>query len=207
MQENVKGVAISLEGKNAIVTGGGGGMGRCTALMLAAAGANLVVSDVNAETAEATAREAIEKYGVKAVATKCNVTVKSEVDAMVELSVKTLGRIDILNHVAGVFGAVDFMKSTEADYDKQMDINAKGTYFVDQAVLRIMIPNPRGQDREYVLPGRQVRLPHQRCLHRIQVRRGRYDPVPSPSTQRPTTSTSTVCAPRGPHQHLGTGAG
>ena len=56
MQENVKGVAISLEGKNAIVTGGGGGMGRCTALMLAAAGANLVVSDVNAETAEATAR-------------------------------------------------------------------------------------------------------------------------------------------------------
>ena len=145
MQENVKGVAISLEGKNAIVTGGGGGMGRCTALMLAAAGANLVVSDVNAETAEATAREAIEKYGVKAVATKCNVTVKSEVDAMVELSVKALGRIDILNHVAGVFGAVDFMKSTEADYDKQMDINAKGTYFVDQAVLRIMIPNRAGK--------------------------------------------------------------
>lgn len=145
MQEKGNGVMISLEGKNAIVTGGGGGMGRCTALTLAAAGANLLVSDVNAEAAESVAREAVEQYGVKAVAIKCNVTVKSEVDAMVELAVKAFGRIDILNHVAGVFGAVDFMQSTEADYDKQMNINAKGTYLVDQAVLRIMIPNRAGK--------------------------------------------------------------
>ena len=145
MQEKGNGVMISLEGKNAIVTGGGGGMGRCTALTLAAAGANLLVSDVNAEAAESVAREAVEQDGVKAVAIKCDVTVKSEVDAMVELAVKTFGRIDILNHVAGVFGAVDFMQSTEADYDKQMNINAKGTYLVDQAVLRIMIPNRAGK--------------------------------------------------------------
>ncbi len=58
---------------------------------------------------------------------------------------RRFGRIDILNHVAGVFGAVDFMQSTEADYDKQMNINAKGTYLVDQAVLRIMIPNRAGK--------------------------------------------------------------
>ena len=144
MQEKGKGVVISLEGKNAIVTGGGGGMGRCTALTLAAAGANLLVSDVNAEAAEAVAKEA-EQYGVKAVAIKCDVTVKSEVDAMVELAVKTFGRIDILNHVAGVFGAVDFLQATEADYDKQLDINAKGTFFVDQAVLKVMIPNRAGK--------------------------------------------------------------
>lgn len=144
MQEKGKGVVISLEGKNAIVTGGGGGMGRCTALTLAAAGANLLVSDVNAEAAEAVAKEA-EQYGVKAVAIKCDVTVKSEVDAMVELAVKTFGRIDILNHVAGVFGAVDFLQVTEADYDKQLDINAKGTFFVDQAVLKVMIPNRAGK--------------------------------------------------------------
>ena len=59
MQEKGNGVMISLEGKNAIVTGGGGGMGRCTALTLAAAGANLLVSDVNAEAAESVAREAV----------------------------------------------------------------------------------------------------------------------------------------------------
>lgn len=61
------GVAISLEGKNAIVTGGGGGMGRCTALMLAEAGANVLVSDMNKEAADAVAEEIVRRFGVKAV--------------------------------------------------------------------------------------------------------------------------------------------
>ena len=51
------GVAISLEGKNAIVTGGGGGMGRCTALMLAEAGANVLVTDMDGEAAAKVAAE------------------------------------------------------------------------------------------------------------------------------------------------------
>ena len=138
------GVAISLAGKNAIVTGGGGGMGRCTALMLAEAGANVLVSDMNGEAAAAVAAEIVEKYGVKAVSVKCNVTNKAEIDAMVEEAVKAFGRIDILNHIAGVFGAVDFLEATEEDYDKQLNINSKGTFFVDQAVLKVMIPNRAG---------------------------------------------------------------
>ena len=139
------GVSISLEGKNAIVTGGGGGMGRCTALMLAEAGANVLVSDMDGETAKAVAEEIVRRFGVKAVANKCNVTVKSEIDAMVEQAVQTFGRIDILNHVAGVFGAVDFLEATEEDYDKQLNVNTKGTFFVDQAVLKVMIPNRAGK--------------------------------------------------------------
>ena len=139
------GVAISLEGKNAIVTGGGGGMGRCTALMLAAAGANVMVSDMDGEAAAKVAAEITEQYGVKAVSIKCNVTSKAEIDAMVDAAVKEFGRIDILNHIAGVFGAVDFLEATEADYDKQLNINTKGTFFVNQAVLKVMIPNRAGK--------------------------------------------------------------
>ena len=139
------GVAISLEGKNAIVTGGGGGMGRCTALMLAAAGANVMVSDMDGEAAAKVAAEIMEQYGVKAVSMKCNVTSKAEIDAMVDAAVKEFGRIDILNHIAGVFGAVDFLEATEADYDKQLNINTKGTFFVNQAVLKVMIPNRAGK--------------------------------------------------------------
>ena len=139
------GVAISLEGKNAIVTGGGGGMGRCTALMLAEAGANVLVSDMNKEAADAVAEEIVRRFGVKAVSNCCNVTSKAQIDAMVDEAVKAFGRIDILNHVAGVFGAVDFLEATEEDYDKQLNVNTKGTFFVDQAVLRVMIPNRAGK--------------------------------------------------------------
>ena len=139
------GVAISLEGKNAIVTGGGGGMGRCTALMLAEAGANVMVSDMDGEAAAAVAAEIAERYGVKAFSNKCNVTVKAEIDAMVAAAVEAFGRIDILNHVAGVFGAVDFLEATEEDYDKQLNINTKGTFFVNQAVLKVMLPNKAGK--------------------------------------------------------------
>ena len=139
------GVAISLAGKNAIVTGGGGGMGRCTALMLAEAGANVLVADMDGEAAASVAAEIKEKYDVEAYAVTCNVTKKAEIDAMVEKALEVFGRIDILNHIAGVFGAIDFLEMTEEDYDKQLDINTKGTFFVNQAVLRVMIPNRAGK--------------------------------------------------------------
>ena len=135
------GVEISLTGKNAIVTGGGGGMGRCTARMLARAGANVLVSDMDGAEAEETVAQIKAESDVKALSMVCNVTSKADIDRMVAAALDAFGRIDILNHIAGVFGAVDFLEATEADYDKQRDINTKGTFFVDQAVLKAMIPN------------------------------------------------------------------
>ena len=84
------------------------------------------------------AMEAIEKYGVKAVATKCNVTVKSEVDAMVELAVKTFGRIDILVNVAGITGSTPIDQITHESWDRMMDTDLKSMFFVSQAVFAIM---------------------------------------------------------------------
>lgn len=133
------GVEISLQGKNAVVTGGARGMGRATAMLLAEAGANVLISDVNEEAAAATAAEITEKCGVKTVSCKCDVTNKAEIDAMVELAVTTFGRIDILNHIAGASIKVDFLDMSEEVYDMMMDINAKGTFLVDQAVLKAMI--------------------------------------------------------------------
>ena len=120
-------------------------MGRCTALMLAEAGANVLVSDMDGAAAEAVAAEIRERFSVKALSNCCNVTSKAEIDAMVAAAMEAFGRVDILNHVAGVFGAVDFLEATEADYDKQLNVNTKGTFFVDQAVLRVMIPNRSGK--------------------------------------------------------------
>lgn len=139
------GVEISLQGKNAVVTGGGGGMGRTTSMLLAQAGANVMVADMDAAAAEQTAADIAAKFGVKTAFCKCDVTVKSEVDAMVAAALEAFGRIDILNNIAGASTKVDFLEMPEEIYDFMMDVNAKGTFLVDQAVLRVMIPNRSGK--------------------------------------------------------------
>ena len=139
------GVEISLQGKNAVVTGGGGGMGRTTSMLLAEAGANVMVADMDAAAAEKTAADIAAKFGVKTAFCKCDVTVKSEVDAMVAAALEAFGRIDILNNIAGASTKVDFLEMPEEIYDFMMDVNAKGTFLVDQAVLRVMIPNKSGK--------------------------------------------------------------
>jgi len=138
-------VSISLAGKNAIITGGAGGMGRCIALTLAEAGANIMVADMNGEAAAATAAEAAERFGVKAISCTCNVTNLDQIQAMVDQAVAEFGRIDILNHVAGIFGSFNFLEISEEEYDRQFDINTKGTFFVNQAVMKVMVPNRSGK--------------------------------------------------------------
>ena len=76
-------VAISLTGKNALVTGGGAGMGKCTAMMLAEAGANVFVADIKEELAKEVAEEIAKTYGVKTGYCKCDVSKKAEVENMV----------------------------------------------------------------------------------------------------------------------------
>ena len=139
------GVEISLKGKNAVVTGGAGGMGRTTSMLLAEAGANVLVADMDEAAAAKTAADIAEKYGVKTASCNCNVTVKADVDAMVATALHTFGRIDILNNIAGASTKVDFLEMPEEIYDFMMDVNAKGTFLVDQAVLRVMIPNKAGK--------------------------------------------------------------
>jgi len=79
---------MNIKNKNAIVTGSAQGIGKSIALALAKAGANIVVSDVNIEEAEKTAKE-IEALGVKAIAIKCNVADANEVTELVKKAQET----------------------------------------------------------------------------------------------------------------------
>lgn len=132
---------------------------------------------MNKEAADAVAEEIVRRFGVKAVSNCCNVTSKAQIDAMVEEAVKTFGRIDILNHVAGVFGAVDFLEATEEDYDKQLNVNTKGNVLCGSGRAAGDDSQPCRQDRQHVLSGGQVRIPHQCGVYHLQIRCHRHDAV------------------------------
>ena len=92
---------VNLNGKVAIVTGSASGIGRATAIMLAAAGAAVVVADLNLEGAQATV-ETIAAAGGRAVAVRVDISDESQVDAMTKLAVSEFGRLDIVHANAGL---------------------------------------------------------------------------------------------------------
>ena len=127
-----------LAGKIAIVTGGAMGIGRATALRLAADGATVMVADLQEAQANDTVK-AIIAAGGKAAATACNVASEDAVRAMVEGTLAKFGRIDILANVAGVTNKkapVDEM--TLEEFRRVTTINLEGTFLCVKYVARAM---------------------------------------------------------------------
>jgi 3-oxoacyl-[acyl-carrier protein] reductase len=134
---------MELAGQIAIVTGGGRGIGRATALELARLGAEIVVAEMDAAGAEKTAAE-IQGLGRKALVVVTDVTKRTDLAAMIERTKATFGRIDILVNNAGIYRAAATMDVTEEHWDAIMTINAKAVFFASQAVLPTMIAQKRG---------------------------------------------------------------
>lgn len=132
---------LELEGKIAIVTGGAQGIGGATAKIMASRGATVVISDIDAEKAEAAAKEC----GGSCVAFPGDVSNLEYHQQLVDFTVKKFGRIDILVNNAGITSPGDFLDMTEALYEKIMDINLKGATFLAQAVLKQMIQQNYGR--------------------------------------------------------------
>lgn len=128
---------MRLKGKVAIITGAGKGIGRETALLFAMEGASVVVADFNAGAGEATCAEII-GLGAEAIYCQVNVTNRSEVKAMVEVTKKRFGRIDILLNNAGITADAMLLKMTESQWDSVISINLKGVFNCAQAVLPTM---------------------------------------------------------------------
>ena len=134
---------MELAGQIAIVTGGGRGIGRATALELAKLGAEIVVAEMDSAGAEKTAAE-IQGLGRKALVVVTDVTKRADLATMVERTKATFGRIDILVNNAGIYRAAATMDVTEEHWDAIMTINAKAVFFASQAVLPTMIAQKRG---------------------------------------------------------------
>jgi len=134
-----------LLGKVAMVTGAGRGIGRAIALRLARDGADLVVADVDLESAKNAAAE-IRQIGRRALAEKIDVTQKAQVRATVDRAIAELGRLDILVNNAGILGPTTSVADTpEEEWDRCIAVHLKGAFLCCQAVVPHMIRQGHGK--------------------------------------------------------------
>ncbi len=127
-----------LQGKVALVTGGGSGIGQATALLFGAEGAQVAVADIRLATAQTTANE-ITAAGGTAMAIGADVTQAREVEAMIQTTVQTYGGLDILFNNAGIGVQGDTAELSEADWDRVMDLNLTGVFLgCKYAILQMM---------------------------------------------------------------------
>ena len=130
--------------KTALVTGSGSGIGRAIALMLAEAGADVVINDVNQEDADSAAGE-IKLLGRKAVSCVANVADQNEVSTMFEQINEVFGKIDILVNNAGTTRDGFIMNMTEEQWDLVIDVNLKGVFNCCKFAAQIMSTHLSGK--------------------------------------------------------------
>jgi NAD(P)-dependent dehydrogenase (short-subunit alcohol dehydrogenase family) len=128
---------LRLDNKVAVVTGAGRGVGAAVAQRLAAAGARVAVNDINPDRAERTA-VAIREAGGQAIAVAADVANKYQCAHLIERTRAEWGRLDILVNNAAVHPAKPIMKLDEWEWQRTLDVNLKGTFFMSQLAGRVM---------------------------------------------------------------------
>ncbi|MBD3235190.1 MAG: 3-oxoacyl-[acyl-carrier-protein] reductase [Candidatus Eisenbacteria bacterium] len=134
----------ALQGQVAIVTGSARGIGKAIAAGLAARGADVVISDVDIDGAQATAQE-ISALGRRSLAQQCDVAQRAAVEQLVQTTVSELGRLDILVNNAGITRDGLLVRMSEEQWDRVLDINLKGTFLGCQAAAKVMMRQRAGK--------------------------------------------------------------
>ena len=128
-----------LEGKVAVITGAGSGMGKATAKIFAREGARLVISDISGAEQQTAA-----EIDGEVVVRSCNVGDESQVAALVAAAVSTYGRLDAMLNVAGIADGGMLDSLDEAHFDRIIGINLKGVFFGSKHAIRAMKNNGGG---------------------------------------------------------------
>jgi 2-hydroxycyclohexanecarboxyl-CoA dehydrogenase len=135
---------MKLQGKTALIAGGGGGIGRAVALALARDGAKTAVADIVKDNAERVCAEAKE-LGVEGLACQVDLTKKADVDCMVNDVLARFGSVDILVNCQGWDRLEPFVESHEETWEKLLAINFKSVLYTAKAVLPQMISHGGGK--------------------------------------------------------------
>ena len=134
---------FNLEGRKALITGAGRGIGRVLAISLAQTGCDIAILEKNIEDARNVVEE-IKKIGKKAAAFQVDVTKKDEVEKAFASAAKFLGRLDIVINDAGVCIHEAAEDTSEEHYDYVVDTNLKGVFLCCQSAMKIMKPQKKG---------------------------------------------------------------
>ncbi|MBA4494702.1 SDR family oxidoreductase [Paenactinomyces guangxiensis] len=135
---------FSLQGKTAIVTGGGRGLGEQISIGLAEAGANVVVCSRKIEACQKVS-DRLKELGVQSLALPCDVTDPAAVQQVVEKAAETFGGIDILVNNSGVSWGAPALEMPLEKFKMVMDVNVTGTFLMSQAVGRKMAEQRSGK--------------------------------------------------------------
>jgi NAD(P)-dependent dehydrogenase (short-subunit alcohol dehydrogenase family) len=134
---------FSLDGKVAVVIGGGGVLAGAMAAGLAEAGADISILDVNAAAAEARA-ESIRTLGRKAIGVQCDATSKQSLQAALDATLAKLGRVDILLNAAGVNSGTPFFEITEEEWHRILNIDLTSVFLACQVFGKAMVDAGQG---------------------------------------------------------------
>jgi rhamnulose-1-phosphate aldolase/alcohol dehydrogenase len=135
----------SLAGRVSLVTGAAGGIGSAVARKLASEGSTVLLADIDAEALERARADMVAGFGSDQIrAFAMNVTSESDVAAAFEAIAREFGGIDILVSNAGIAASAPLEETTLADWDRNMDILAKGYFLVSRAAFRMMNDQGRG---------------------------------------------------------------
>ena len=131
----------------AIVTGSTRGIGKETALLLLQKGLNVIIPSRSQQSVDNVIQEIHDKFPSKkenVLGLKCDVSQYSDIKSLVDVSVKTLGRIDVLVNNAGIVYFKSIVDTTEEEWNKTIDTNLKGVFLFTKEVLPYMIENKSG---------------------------------------------------------------
>lgn len=134
---------FSLEGKSVLLTGAAGGIGRALAIGLAEAGADVALCDIAIDPTKGV-QEEISAFGGKSIALQLDITDKQSRESCVQAVVDAYGKIDVLVNCAGINKREGFLDVEEETYDRIMNINLKGMYFLSQSVAKHMMKAGKG---------------------------------------------------------------
>jgi NAD(P)-dependent dehydrogenase (short-subunit alcohol dehydrogenase family) len=134
---------FSLEGRVAVVTGGGTGIGRGCALVLAEHGADIILAGRRPEPLETTAKE-VQALGRRALAVPTDVTVVADCERLVQQTLIEMGRLDILVNNAGGASTKPLSDWTEIEWHQVIDLNIGGVWFLSRLASQPMLEQGRG---------------------------------------------------------------
>ena len=135
---------MSLKNKVAIVTGGNSGIGKAVALELAKQGASIVIDYISHPEATEEMEQQIVALGDQAIGVEADVSQVAELQKLVDTAVARLGRLDIMVNNAGIEIRTSVLETTEAQYDKVLDVNLKSAFFGTQIAAKQMIKQGGG---------------------------------------------------------------